>query len=352
MLYEPLSRDEVVAVIRGNGRTRRIPMMNHFWIHHETYGDIESDVLKLLNAYPQDIHVVPVLVPQVYNAPPDCPDYRWSNEDDPFPENPIYEVLGLEGKVPIRDWEQLSDIIERFPKASYPKAMPQYIPDGRYALGHWWFGLFEMHWRLRGFVNALTDYYEYPDEVHRLFRAITDLYIGYITRCHEELAVDGVYTSDDIGMQTGPFFSMDIYERFFHPYYCELTCRSRYCGMDHWLHACGAIEPFIPRLIDAGYNVIHPIQKSAVDAKKVAANFGGKVAFNTGMDVQHVVCHSDAEDVRAHVREIVDMFWQPNGRLIFSPDNGINYDTPICNLEALFDEAFTYGVQKANKTGG
>jgi len=324
-------------------------MMMHFWVHHHTYGDIEQDVINLLNEYPQDIHVVEVEVPHVYIAPPDDPDYRWSNTDDPYPDFPMYQVLGLEGKVPLPDWDDLDEIIERFPKSSYPNAIPRYEPDGRYALGHWWFGLFEMHWRLRGFANALTDYFEYPEEVHRLFRAIIDLYKGYIVRCHDELGLDGVYTSDDLGTQTGPFFSMEIYERFFHPYYCELTDCSRRRGMDHWLHACGAIEPFIPRLIDAGYNVIHPLQKNAVDVVRVVREHGGRATFNNGMDVQHVICHLDPDGVRQEVRKMMDLFWQPNGRLIFCPDNGVNYDTPLCNLEALFDEAYSYGTYKARK---
>ena len=347
-MFEALSREEVVSVIRGNGSTRRIPLMMHFWVHPDTYKEKEPDILRLLGSYPEDIQVVEVGVPGVYDAPADDPEYRWVNFSNPYPENPMYELLGLDGKSAISEWEQLEGILETFPKSSYPGAIPDHKPDGRYSLGHWWFGLFEMHWRLRGMSNALMDYYTNPDEVHRLFRAILDLYKGYIIRCHDELALDGVYTSDDIGMQTGPFFSMDIYERFFHPYYCELTECSRKCGMDHWLHACGGIEPFIPRLIDAGYSVIHPLQKGTMDLQRVVNKHGGSVTFNTGMEVQHVVCHGTPDDIRKETRDMMDLFWQPNGRLIFGPGNGINYDTSQENLEALFDEAYRYGTIKAN----
>lgn len=59
--------------------------------------------------------------------------------------------------------------------------------------------LFERFWSLRGTENALCDFYENPDEVHRLFRALTDFYKVVLIRCKNELNVDAVWTSDDIG---------------------------------------------------------------------------------------------------------------------------------------------------------
>ena len=45
-------------------------------------------------------------------------------------------------------------------------------------------------------------------------------------------------------------------------------------GMHFWLHACGNIEPFIPRLIDLGLDVLHPIQKYTMDEREIARRYG------------------------------------------------------------------------------
>ena len=78
--------------------------------------------------------------------------------------------------------------------------------DGRYVLASWWSCYFERLWMLRGMENALTDFYTNPDEVHRLFDALTNFYCRMIERSAKELHADGTFVSDDIGTQKGPFF--------------------------------------------------------------------------------------------------------------------------------------------------
>ena len=67
-------------------------------------------------------------------------------------------------------------------------------------------------------TNALMDYYTNPDEVHRLFSALTDFYLGVMRRMKAEGA-DAIFVTDDLGTQTGPFFSPEIFDEFYAPYY-------------------------------------------------------------------------------------------------------------------------------------
>ena len=158
-----------------------------------------------------------------------------------------------------------------------------------------------------------------------------------------ELRADGVLTSDDIGMQTGPFFSTAFFDEFFAPYYRELAERAHRHGMHFWLHACGNIEPFLPRLIDLGIDVIHPIQKYAMDETRIAEVYGGSICIWAGFDVQRIIPFGTANEVRAEVRHLMDTWHRPEGRFLFTAGNGINGDCPVESLRALYDEAYSYG---------
>ena len=49
------------------------------------------------------------------------------------------------------------------------------------------------------------DYYVYPNEIHKLYDALRNIYVGYLERAIREIQPDGFWTSDDLGHQTQPF---------------------------------------------------------------------------------------------------------------------------------------------------
>ena len=252
------------------------------------------------------------------------PDFSWL----PYPNPGEQAQSGLDATVALDDWSKLDEVLAHFPTADFP-ALLEWMPapDGRYRLGHWWFWLFERHWQLRGMVNALTDYYEYPAETHRFFQALTDFYSEVITRCATETPVDGFWLSDDLGTQHSGFFSPDIFREFFKPYYRQLfdTCHRH--GLHTWLHTCGCVREFIPDWIDAGLEVLHPIQKHTMDEREIAREFGNRLTMFIGLDVQQVIPWGTPDDVRAEVRYLLDTCWQPGkGRCIITAGNGINGD--------------------------
>ena len=189
------------------------------------------------------------------------------------------------------------------------------------------------------------DYYDYPDEVHALYRALTDFYKGIVLRAKRELNCDAVWTSDDIGMQTGPFFSLDLFREFFKPYYKELIDFTHEQGMHFWLHACGDILTFLPDLIEMGLDVIHPIQKYAMSEIQTVDKFGGQIAFWAGFDVQRTIPYGTPEDVRREVRFMLDTYYRKDGGLILTAGNNMTPDTPMASLEALLDETIRYSKE-------
>ena len=342
--YDPLAREELVRVIEGRGCARRIPMLLHKWIYPGAFTDTDdrAAVEALLAAYPQDAQFIRWRNVEMYEAPEDDPQYRWMPTDKP--ENTATEAI--DARAPLADWDMLDDMLAAFPNADYPGLFPD-IPtdDGRYRVAHWWYTLFERHWSLRGMTNALMDYYVNPNEVHRLFRALTDFYLGIIERARNECGADAIYVTDDLGTQTGPFFSPEVFDTFFAPYYAELIDAAHGRGMHFWLHCCGDIEELLPRLIDLGLDVLHPIQKFAMDETRIAHRFGDQITVWAGFDVQQAIPFGTVDEVRAEVRHLFDTYHRPDGRLLFTMGNGVTGDTPVTSLEALFEEAYAYGTK-------
>jgi uroporphyrinogen-III decarboxylase len=166
-----------------------------------------------------------------------------------------------------------------------------------------------------------------------------------LERGKRELNLDGIFTSDDLGTQASVFFSGKIFDEFFYPYYKEIVDKAHELNMHFWLHTCGNITEFLPRFIDIGIDVIHPIQKYAMNERETAGKFGDKIAVWAGFDVQRTIPYGTPDDVRAEVQNIMGAYARKDGRFLFTLGNGATGDTPIPSLEALFDEAFSYGTK-------
>lgn len=250
------------------------------------------------------------------------------------------------------DWEDLDALLAHFPSPASPAVWyeaEQTPPNEKYRLGNWWYCLFERHWSLRGMENALCDFYESPDAVHKLYRALTDYYKVLIATAGDDYHCDGIFTSDDIGTQNAPFFSMDIFREFFKPYYKELIDTAHAHGMHFWLHTCGNIEAFLPELIEIGLDVLHPIQKYTMDEQAIARKYGGQICIWAGFDVQRTIPYGTPQDCENEVKYLIDAYARQEGGLILTFGNGLTQDTPPESLEAVRKTALEYGTQKVRK---
>ena len=162
-------------------------------------------------------------------------------------------------------------------------------------------------------------------------------------RAARELHADGIFVSDDLGTQTGPFFSREIFREFFRPYYQELFQKAHSLGMHFWLHSCGNIEPLLPDLIEIGLDVIHPIQKYTMDEEKIAREYGGSICIWYGFDVQQIIPHGTPQQVRDEVRRVMKLFKRQDGRFLLTMGNNATPDWPPENLAALYEESLRLG---------
>jgi hypothetical protein len=331
----PLSRNEVRSVIAGEGAASRIPCLLHFWTRPERFGPRAAEVQAILDRHPQDAQVLLLRMPGLGQGPAEDPSYRWTPFEAPAESGPV----GIDSRVAITDWNQLDEVLSGFPDARSPALVPALdAADGRYRLAGWLSCLFERHWSLRGMSDALVDFTTDPACVHRLYRALTDFYLLVIERARLELGADGILTSDDLGTQEALFFRPEMFDEFFAPYYRELIVRTHELGMQFWLHSCGNIGPLLPALLDLGLDVIHPVQRFAVDERLAAARCAGRICVWAGIDVQRILPFGTPEEVRAEVRRVVRHWQRPEGRLMLTAGNMLHEDCPSGNIAALFDE--------------
>ena len=334
-----LTRDEVRAAIRFGSPPRPPRAFTKWW--GEGLGEQYGDRLGQFDRYEEDVVVVGF--PQPWMSPrPDGFWWRVPQIDRRF--------TGYDSNTLLPDWEYLPGLLAELPDTEAPglfdeakRIADQAHAEGRYVLIHHWSLMYELIWQFRGMQELLIDYYEYPEEVHALHRAVADTEMKLLKRAFEEVKPDGYMISDDLGTQTSLMMSPATFREFIKPYYVELWGLCREHDVDSWLHTCGNVTEIIGDLVECGLSVLHPLQKHTMDWDAVAAAWKGKIAFLVGMDVQDTLINGTPEDVRREVRLIRDTFDTPRGGLLYAAGNGIVRGTPLENIDAFLDECLTYG---------
>ncbi|MDI9545771.1 MAG: uroporphyrinogen decarboxylase family protein, partial [Bacteroidota bacterium] len=146
-----------------------------------------------------------------------------------------------------------------------------------------------------------------------------------------------VLIGNDLGSQNGLMISPEAVREFVLPGTRKLVQQAKRFGLEVMHHSCGSIHDVIPDLMEAGADIIHPIQALAahMEPDRLKKDFPS-ASFCGGVDAQYLLVHGNPDDVRAKVRELKALF--PTG-LIFSPSHeAILQDIPPANIEALFDE--------------
>ncbi len=334
-----LNRNEVRAAIRFGNPPRPPRAFTKWW--GEGLAKQYGQELSRFNKYEDDVVVVPFPTP---GFKPREDGFYWRV---PQLDTPTSKAHDSNAHLP--DWDYLPEFLEALPDTDAPglfdkaKRMAEAArAEGKYVLMHHWHMMFELIWQFRGMENLLIDYYEYPDEVHALHRAVADTEKKLIERAIKEVKPDGYMFSDDLGTQTSLMMSPDTFREFIKPYYTEIWGLCKENDIDTWLHTCGNVSEIIGDLIECGLSVLHPLQKGTMDWNEIANKWKGKIAFWVGMDVQNTLINGTPDDVRQVVRLIRDTFDSPEGGLIYAAGNGIVSGTPIENIEAFLNECITY----------
>lgn len=245
---------------------------------------------------------------------------------------------------PLQEWAQLDAYLsERMPDPLAPGRLDGALPalgrhgQAQYCAGMTHLALFERLHCLRGMQNTFEDFHLYPAEVDRLLGALTDYLVELIRLWGGLDDVDGWFLTDDWGTQAALMISPRMWRKFFAARYRRLCDEAHRWGLDVIFHSCGNVTAIIGDLIDAGVDVLDPLQPEAMDLARVAREFGGKVAFCGGISDQEIVIFTPAQ-VRDHARRTIDTLGKAFGNAyLVGPSNALPPEVPIENLQALFE---------------
>ena len=141
-------------------------------------------------------------------------------------------------------------------------------------------------------------------------------------------------------MQEGLFISKDIYRELYKPFHKKINdWIHKNTNWKTFIHSCGSIYGLIPDLIDAGFDILNPIQISAreMNPKKLKKEFGNNIIFwGGGVDTQKTFPFGTPKEVKEQAKRLIDIF-NANGGYVFSTVHNIEPNVPIKNIIALIE---------------
>lgn len=203
-------------------------------------------------------------------------------------------------------------------------------------LGCWMCGFDEFLLKMAldpAFVLKFFDkIFEYQKKVIEIYYGAVGDYIHMTT------------SGDDFGTQNGPFISPHMFDEMIKPYYKErIDYTRKFTNAYYFHHTCGSVYPLIPYLIEAGVDILNPIQPGArnMEPARLKNAYGNRITFWGGIDTQQILPYGTEAEVEAKVFEVLgDM--SKNGGYVLAPAHNIQPDVPAENIVAIYNAGKKY----------
>ncbi len=143
----------------------------------------------------------------------------------------------------------------------------------------------------------------------------------------------------DFGTQNSTFCSVATFRDLYKPY-LKAVCDQvhRLTNWKVFIHSCGAVRPLIPEFIDAGVDVLNPVQCSAtgMDPRELKKEFGKDLVFwGGGVDTQKTLPFGTPEEVYTEVRQRIDILFGDGTGFVFNAVHNILSNVPVENILAM-----------------
>ena len=184
--------------------------------------------------------------------------------------------------------------------------------------------------------------------IKKVFSGQMEIAIENYKRIYEAIGntIDAVFVSGaDFGMQQGLFISLDAYRELFKPFHKKVNKWIH--DNTEWktfIHSCGSVYKLIPDFIEAGFDVLNPVQISAkdMDPVRLKKEFGKDIVFwGGGVDTQRTLPIKKPSQVKEEVRRLIDVFGQGGG-FVFNTVHDIQANVPIENIVAMLEVVQEY----------
>jgi hypothetical protein len=179
--------------------------------------------------------------------------------------------------------------------------------------------------------------------VHEIFDRQSELAIENLTKIFASVGnnIDVVFLcGTDFGTQNSTFCAPEQFDDLWMPYYRRINdWIHTNTSWKTFKHSCGAVESFMGRFIDAGFDIINPVQinASGMDPKHLKETYGQHLTFwGGGVDTQITLPSKSPEKVREEVLRLCEIFGKDGG-FVFNTVHNIQADVPVMNIVAMID---------------
>jgi uroporphyrinogen decarboxylase len=215
--------------------------------------------------------------------------------------------------------------------------------DGKIAIGfvgH----MYETAWQIRGYEQFLLDTIERPSWAECLLQRLAESNM-IKARAFARAGVDVLQCGDDVANQNAMMFSPDTWRSLIHSRWArlwrlvkELRPQARI-----WYHSDGNIESIVPELVEAGLDILNPVQPECLDTDAIHRRFGRRLTFDGCIGTQSTMPFGTPSDVRARVKEAIEKYGRDGG-LMIAPTHVLEPEVPLANIDALFEACREYGA--------
>lgn len=213
---------------------------------------------------------------------------------------------------------------------------------GLAAMGYLTCTIWETSWYIRGMEDLMMDMMSGEPIAAYILDAVTERAVTR-ARAYARAGVDILYLGDDIGMQKAPMMSLELYCKWLKPRLKQVIDAARAVrpGILVKYHSCGYATPFIPHLIEAGVDILNPIQPESMNFQEIYREFGGKISFDGTIGTQSVMPFGTPQQVRETVFRHLDIA-RPHGGLLPVPTHLLEPEVPWENIIAYVEACRDY----------
>jgi uroporphyrinogen decarboxylase len=206
---------------------------------------------------------------------------------------------------------------------------------------------FEKCWSLLGMERALVDLVADQEFYRVLLDRLFEINVAATQRFLEIAGpyLTAIRTSDDLATQDSLLMSPRTYRTLIKPYHTRyFALIKEWTDAKIFYHSCGNIVPLLDDLIEAGIEVLNPVQATTWhDPADVKARYGDRLSFWGGIDSQRVLPYGTPQEVRREVALRIQQFGRGGG-FVAGSVHLMQADVPPQNVLAMSAAVRELGV--------
>ena len=204
------------------------------------------------------------------------------------------------------------------------------------------YGPHEANWRKHGFEQTMMDMVLDPDFLADMSRAHVNLVIETLETAKQYgIKPDGLFMAEDLGVNTGLMFSPNAYRKVLFNDHRRLGDYLHTQGIAYFIHTDGDVRQIIPSLIEAGVQVLQPMEaRAGLDVRQLKQEYGKDLTFMGNISVENICTPTDRLDEEVRSKLEVAMV---DGGYIYHSDHSVPSSVSLSNYQYLMSLLDRYG---------